>query len=443
MLKRFEVNINKNTLFSKTDKLLLAFSGGIDSVVLADLLNKAGYHIELAHCNFQLRGQEAKDDTAFCENFAKSISAPFHVIYFDTKTYAAEHKLSIQMAARELRYNWFKTLKAEHGFNYILTAHHANDNIETLFVNLIRGTGIKGLQGIQVKQHDIVRPILFATKDEIKEYALKKNLSFREDSSNQEVKYKRNFIRHQIIPELKKLNPALEETFTTSIQFFKQSADIVAEFAQLKFKSICKEENSQLFIDINLLLQEAQKETLLFEWLYRKNFKTSQIQQLTEVLMTDKQVGKQFSSSTHQLVVDRKYVIVQSLEKESSEKIFVIKSISDTTHLPIKLNFEETSHREFSKDKNEITIAFSDNLFPLTLRKWKQGDKFKPLGLNGFKKLSDFFKDQKLSLFEKEATWILESKEHIVWVVGYRMDDRCKVMDGTEKILKITFSSKI
>lgn len=437
MLKRFEVNINKNTLLNKTDKLLLAFSGGVDSVVLADLLHKVGYNIELAHCNFQLRGQEAKDDTAFCENFAKSINTKFHVIYFDTKTYAAEHKLSIQMAARELRYNWFKTLKAEHGFKYILTAHHANDNMETVFVNLIRGTGIKGLQGIPEKQNDIVRPLLSATKDEIKDYALKNKLAFREDSSNQEVKYKRNFIRHQIIPELKKLNPALEETFATSIQFFKQSADIVTEFAQLKFKSICKEENNQLYIDIHLLLQESQKETLLFEWLYRKNFKTSQIQQLTEVLITDKQVGKQFSSSTHQLVVDRKYIIVQALEKEPSEKVFVIKSISDTTHLPIQLHFEETSNREFSKDKNEITIAYNDNLFPLTLRKWKQGDKFKPLGLDGFKKLSDFFKDQKLSLFEKEATWILESKEHIVWVVGHRVDDRCKVNQDTKHIIKI------
>ena len=230
MLKRFEVNINKNTLLNKTDKLLLAFSGGVDSLVLADLLHKAGYNIELAHCNFQLRGQEAKDDTAFCENFAKSINTKFHVIYFDTKAYAAEHKLSIQMAARELRYNWFKSLKVEHSFDFILTAHHANDNVETVFVNLIRGTGIKGLQGIPEKQNDIVRPLLFATKDEIKDYAIKNKLVFREDSSNQEIKYKRNFIRHQIIPELKKLNPALEETFSTSIQFFKQSEDIVAEF---------------------------------------------------------------------------------------------------------------------------------------------------------------------------------------------------------------------
>jgi tRNA(Ile)-lysidine synthase len=437
VLKQFEVNIHKNILFSKTDKLLVAFSGGIDSIVLADLLHKAGYNIELAHCNFQLRGQEAKDDTAFCESFAKSINAAFHLIYFDTKAYAEEYKLSIQMAARELRYNWFKTLKAQHNFDYILTAHHANDSIETVFVNLIRGTGIKGLQGIPEKQHDIIRPLLFATKDEIRAYATKQQLAFREDSSNQEVKYKRNFIRHQIIPELKKLNPALEETFTTSIQFFKQSADIVSMFASEKFKTHCKEDNHQLLIDIKLLKHEPQKETLLFEWLYKKNFKTTQIQQLAEVLTSDKRIGKQFSSSTHQLVVDRKYIIVQEINTEFLVTKYTINSFSDTAHLPIKLLFEETTHKEFSKDKNEITIAYSDNLFPLTLRKWKQGDKFKPLGLNGFKKLSDFFKDQKLSKFDKEAAWILECNQHIIWVVGHRMDDRCKVNEGTKRIISI------
>jgi len=437
VLKQFELNISKNTLFSKTDKLLVAFSGGVDSVVLADLLHNAGYNIALAHCNFQLRGNEANDDTAFCKNFAESINIPFHVIYFDTKDYALKQKLSIQMAAREMRYNWFKQLIEKYKYSSILTAHHANDNVETLFVNLVRGTGIKGLQGIPQKQNNIIRPLLFATKDDIRQYALKNNLAYREDSSNQEIKYKRNFIRHQIIPELKKLNPALEETFATSIHFFQQSAEIVKQFADLKFKEMCKDENNQLQIDINLLLNEPQKETLLFDWLQLKNFKNSQIQQLCEVLISNNNIGKQFSSATHKLVVDRKYIIVQPFEKNNLVKEFVINSMSDIAHLPIKLSFEETKQKEFSKNKNEITIAFTEHLFPLTLRKWKIGDKFKPLGLNGFKKLSDFYKDQKLSLFEKEATWILESKDQIIWVVGHRMDDRCKIVQETEKIIKI------
>ena len=438
MLKQFELNTSKNTLFSKTDKLLVAFSGGVDSVVLAHLLHKTGYTIELAHCNFQLRGNEANDDTAFCESYAKSINVPFHVIYVDTKTYALEHKLSIQMAARELRYDWFKTLKAEHHFDYILTAHHANDNVETLLVNLIRGTGIKGLQGIPEKQNDLVRPLLFATKEEIRAYAVKNKLVFREDSSNQEVKYKRNFIRHHIIPQLKTLNPSLEATIHTFVQFFKQSSDIVSEFAHLKFNQICKEEIDLLKMDISLLKKEPQKETLLFEWLYPKGFKTNQIEQLSEVLMSDKNIGKLFSSATHQLVVDRNYIYVKPTALEQSVLSYAINFISDTAHLPIKLTISETIDEKYSIDTNTISMSSSSLLFPLTLRQWKQGDKFKPFGMKGFKKLSDFFKDLKLSRFEKDQVWILENPEHIIWVVGYRLDDRCRINEGERKAIEIT-----
>jgi tRNA(Ile)-lysidine synthase len=438
VLKQFEINIHKNNLFNKTDKLLIAFSGGVDSVVLCDLLTKAGYHFDLAHCNFQLRGTEANDDTSFCETYAKLIHAKCHTIYFNTKNYAVENKLSIQMAARELRYKWFKELISEHGYTYLLTAHHANDNAETLFVNLTRGTGIKGLQGIPEKQNNTIRPLLFATKEMIKNYAKKHNIQFREDSSNQEVKYKRNFIRHQIIPELKKLNPILEETLNTSIHYFKQSSQIVTQFCKSKFKDICEENNERLKINISLLLSEPQKETLLFEWLHPKGFKANQIEQLIIVLSDKNNVGKFFESSTHQLAVDRTYLIVKKKTNETNTTEFKINSISDTTHLPIKLVLEEIKQTSFTNNKNELFISVTDHFFPLTLRKWKTGDKFQPFGMNGFKKLSDYFKDQKLSKFDKEAVWILESNQQIICIVGYRMDNRFKVTNESNQILKLT-----
>lgn len=418
--------------------MLVAFSGGLDSAVLCDLLFKAGYNFELAHCNFQLRGNEANDDTTFCEDYAKSINSKCHTIYFNTKEYALTNKLSIQMAARELRYNWFKELISENGYTYLLTAHHANDNAETLLVNLTRGTGIKGLQGIPEKKNNIIRPLLFATKENIKNYADKNKITFREDSSNQEVKYKRNFIRHQIIPELKKLNPALEETLNTSIHYFKQSAQIVAQFCEIKFNEMCKEENNLLKINISLLLKEQQKETLLFEWLHFKNFKASQIEQLAHLLVEDGSIGKEFESPTHELVVDRTDIIVKKKISEILINEFHINSLTETNHLPFTLILEEINKVEFTQNKNEIVVKVTDNIFPLTLRKWRIGDKFKPFGITGFKKISDYFKDQKLTKFEKEDAWILESNAQIIWVVGYRMDDRFKVTDESTKILRIT-----
>lgn len=439
MLKQLEVNIRKNELFGKEHRLLLAFSGGIDSVVLAHLLHHAGYSCSLAHCNFRLRGDEAQGDRAFCERFTKDLGIPFLSKDFDTKAYATERKLSIQMAARELRYHWFKELIAEHGFDRLLTAHHANDNVETLLVNLVRGTGIKGLQGIPERQDYLVRPLLFASKEEIMAYAEKHQLPYRNDSSNAEVKYKRNFIRHKVIPELKSLNPALEETIHTSVQFFKQSAEIVQAYAKTKYMTICHEVNEQLLIDIKALSTEPYKETLLFEWLHQKHFKPRQIAQLCEVIDSEKHSGKQFSSLTHRLVVDRKYIIVQPVGSEPLQSSYTISSPDDTKHLPMALSMEEVTEAVFSGNKNEIVIPHTEQLFPLTLRRWKEGDKFRPFGMKGFKKLSDFFKDQKLSLFDKEAVWILANKEQIIWIIGYRMDDRCRIGEHEKRLVKMTF----
>lgn len=436
MLNQFALNIQNKNLFTKNDKLLLAFSGGVDSVVLAYLLKHTGFNFDLAHCNFQLRGNEANDDANFCENISKQLNVKFNSISFDTKNYAKENKLSIQMAARQLRYNWFEELRVKNNYSYILTAHHANDVIETLFVNLTRGTGIKGLQGILEKQKNIIRPLLFATKQNILLFANENNLQYRDDSSNQEIKYKRNYIRHQILPQLKLLNPAFETTLLSSIQFFKQSAEIVNTVAKEKYKLICTEKNNQLYINIDLLLKELYKETLLFEWLNEKGFKHSQIIQLTEVIINNRLTGKQFSSSTHQLVVDRNSIIVQPIQKNEVNE-FQINSINETEDLPIQLKFEILETAVYSANKNEVLIDIDTIRFPLTLRKWKTGDKFKPLGMNGTKKLSDYFKDEKLSLFDKQDVWILCDKKQIIWVVSYRLDDRCKVTDNTKCIARI------
>jgi tRNA(Ile)-lysidine synthase len=436
VLEKLRSFINKNALFTKNDKLLLAFSGGVDSVVLAMLLKEAGYNFDLAHCNFKLRGKESDADEKFCIDLAKKNKLRIHTKQFNTKATVKKTGASVQMAARELRYNWFMELAKKNKYAHILTAHHANDNIETLLINLIRGTGINGLKGIPQKQNLMARPLLFATKESILAFAKKNKLKYRDDSSNDEVKYKRNYLRHEIIPGLKKLNPALESTFENNIRLFKQSAKVVRQFVNEKRKEIVIEENNSLKISLKKLLAEESAELLLFEWLSPKGFNTSRVEQIFENLST-KQPGKLFFSETHKALIDRDHIIVEPVEIKTPEKEFLIRDVKDFKKLPFIISADVSASKKIISGKNIAQIDLEKPVFPLKIRKWKAGDKFMPLGMTGYKKISDFLINQKLNRFEKENIWLLLNKNEVIWVIGQRLDERYKINPRTKKILKL------
>lgn len=438
MIKLFESNIVKNQLFDKKDRLLLAFSGGIDSVVLAHLLKACGFKFELAHCNFKLRGKESEGDKNFCKALAKQMGVEIHCTDFNTRSYAKKNGLSLQMAARKLRYDWFMELVKEYKFNYVLTAHHGNDNVETLLVNLVRGTGIKGLQGIPVKQNHLVRPLLFSTKEQIITYAKKNKLKYRSDSSNDEVKYKRNFLRHEIIPKLKSLNPSLESTFENNIRLFNQSARVVRSYISAKRKQFITQKNDQTIVRLTDLQKEENKDLLMHEWLSPFGYSSSQIEQILENA-DQKTSGKIFNTPTHKGVINRAQFIIEPLNRSDPENEFLIREIKDLKKLPFTIIYDLKGGK-IVRDKMVGQIDYDKLNFPITVRKWRQGDKFRPLGMTGFKKLSDFFINRKLSLFEKEDVWVLCNGDDIVWVIGQRIDDRYKITGNTKKILKLVLS---
>lgn len=433
MLKRFLDFIKSNQLVSKGDKTLLAVSGGIDSVVLTILFKEAGLDFAIAHCNFQLRAEESDTDEAFVKALAKSAGVKYYVHSFDTKNYAALHNISTQMAARDLRYNWFKELADSNNFNAIATAHHLDDSLETVLFNLAKGTGISGMRGILPKNENIIRPLLFATKDDIVAYATQERLQWREDSSNESIKYSRNLIRHKVMPVLKEINPSLEDTFRQTQQRLYETETVLKnEVGKIRNQHIQKK-GSDTFISIEVLknLQAVVVEELLKPY----GFNFSQVQEL--LILIEKAVsGKVLESERYLLNVDREEVIISPLESDISEQ-WINPDTKEVRNEVMQLTTEVVTARKILTKENEASLDYDLLKFPLKLRKWKQGDVFQPLGMKGKKKISDFMIDEKIPLNLKQRVCVIESDGEVVWIVGHRIDDRFKVHHSSKKIYNV------
>lgn len=441
MLQAFLTYIHKENLLQPNHRILLAVSGGIDSVVLCALFSKANLNFGIAHCNFQLRADESNADELFVEALAEKYNVPFHSTSFETEVFAKKNKLSIQVAARDLRYQWFESIRSQFNYTSIATAHHINDSIETFFINLIRGTGVAGLHGILPKQGNLIRPMLFANKDSIQLFAKENKLKHREDSSNASDKYLRNNIRKKIIPALKALNPSIENTISKDIEHLRDVEFIYNAAIEKARKRIIVTEKDNLKISIAQLKKLKPLESYLFEFLKPFNFNSTTSKEIAAALQL--QSGKQFFSESHVLLKDRTHLIIKSKsnlkpkEAPASKEFSIKKSAKlmqmEGFSLHIQLQ-KVTELKAVNKSKSCASIDLQKLQFPLTIRKWKQGDVFQPLGMKGKKKLSDFFVDQKLSLFEKENTWVMLSANTIVWVIGHRVDDRFKITDKTKQI---------
>lgn len=436
--KEFEAFVNEQRLFSKNDRILLALSGGVDSVVLAELLLELGYTFSAAHCNFHLRGEESNRDAEFVIKWAERKKVKLFVQDFDTYAYMQEKGISLEMAARELRYSWFENIMQENQFDYLLTAHHADDSAETFFINLLRGTGIAGLHGILPKNGNIIRPLLFATRKSILDYAESKNIQFVEDSTNSETKFLRNKIRHRVIPVLKEISPDFDSVIRKNIERLRDTETIFRSAIEKVKDEIIIREKENIKISIAELQRLHPIGIYLYEILSDYDFNESVVNNVSMVL--DAESGKRFYSKTHCLLKDREHLLIYPIDKDEKETNYSIDAEITSIIEPFKAKIEVLKDLNFISVPKKANVAMLDMdllNFPLELRHWKQGDSFVPFGMKKKKKLSDFFTANKYSLLDKERQWLLCSGNEIVWVVGKRIDDRFKISNSTKSVLKI------
>ncbi|APS39147.1 MULTISPECIES: tRNA lysidine(34) synthetase TilS [Salegentibacter] len=435
MEKAFKNEIKSQFPYLCNTRLLLAVSGGVDSVVLVHLCNSAKLDFALAHCNFNLRDEESDADEDFVTDLAKRLKVKLFVENFDTEQYAKDNGLSIQMAARDLRYEWFEELRIKHQFDYTLTAHHANDSLETFFINLLRGAGLEGLSGINADSNKIIRPLLNFSRKEIEAYARDNNIAWREDSTNASTKYLRNKIRHELVPVLEEINPQFLETFLITQSHLKENEELVEDYMSLLYPKIIGKTKYGYSLDINYLKKVPNTSAILYQLL--KSFGFTEWNDVYNLL--DAQPGKMVFSASHRLIKDRDYLLLTEIDK-TENKTYKIAKNEDFAMLPMG-TFSFSEVKEITEKTSNCIYVDPEKLdYPLMVRKWQEGDIFYPFGMKGKKKLSDFFKDKKLSLPEKENSWLLCSGEKIVWVINQRADRRFSITSPDQKIIKITFS---
>jgi tRNA(Ile)-lysidine synthase len=443
MLDDFLDYIDQESLFEKEDKILLTISGGIDSMVMAELFRMSGLKFSIAHCNFQLRENESDQDEIFVNSYAKNFEIECFSKSFDTIAYSKEKKTSIQMAARDLRYEWFEEIRKKHKFNYIATAHHLDDQAETVFINLCRGTGIAGLHGILPKKANLIRPLLFATRNDIVAFAEQQNIDYREDSSNASDKYMRNYIRHHILPEFHHLNQNFSKSLAKSIERVRKVEEVFKDTVRNTMNNMLDLQGDKIIIDIEELMTIKNLDVYLYEFLGLYNFNETHISDLIKSL-DQEQSGLQFYSSSHRIIKDRKRILLVPFEDDAKPETeyFEIQDSYTEISKPIHLKFNNLKdHLQIEKDPKVGQFDLEKLEFPLYLRRWKEGDFFYPLGMQNKKKLSDYFIDNKISVYDKEESWLLCSGNDIIWVVGHRMDDRFKVTDKTKQIFRAEFSN--
>lgn len=435
MLEQFKQYIKENALIEKGDKIIVALSGGIDSIVLTQLLKEYGAEIVAAHCNFHLRGDESDGDEHFVHEFCKANGIECHTQHFDTEAYAKSEGLSIEMAARELRYTWFEQLRQELGYDKIAVAHHADDQIETFLINLLRGSGIHGLKAMLPQNGNIIRPLLWASREDIRKHALEHNIKWRDDSTNNETIYTRNKLRNIVIPEICSNFANARQTIANSINHLATECALYDQLVGQHIESVQTKADDTVSIAKDEF-KNANGKQLLFEWIRQYNFNTSQCEFIAKALSS--KPGQTYYSPTHRLCIARDRLVINPTNGKNNTNVCINEGQNKITQ-PINISFsliERTADLSISRDNNCAMLDNDKLQYPLRVRNWQHGDRFKPLGMSGSKLVSDFFTDQHLTQVEKDKSLILEDASgKIVWLIGYRIDDRFKINDQTKHIL--------